>query len=82
MFTFTIKNGQVLNVTGVPDLIFKSNEYNQFLQNLSVFEENFPGKIFGCVEDTDTMYDLTDDRKVPIKDNDDMKVGVYFGICK
>lgn len=82
MFTFTIKNGEVLGINGVPDLIFRSSDYNNFLQNLSVFEKEFPNKIFGCIETTDTMYDLTEEKKVPFTDNLDTKVGVYFGVCQ
>ena len=75
MFTFTINNGKIIKADGAPDYIFSADDYEKF-------KAQFSPAIFGCVESTDSNYDLSEDRKVPLASGDITNVGVYFGICK
>lgn len=82
MFVFRLHNREVIKVDGAPDIVFKSEDYPTFIANASIYEEMFPNKIFGCVKATDATYDLNEENKIPASENKDLKVGVYFGVCK
>lgn len=81
MFTFTLKDGKVLEKMGAPDIIIRSEDYPAFLNNRSIFEKQFPDCIFGCVQSVDAEYELNEENRIHTDDEDISKVGVYFGIC-
>lgn len=82
MFVFRLHYGNVIRVDGAPDIVFKAEDYNTFVANAAVYEQMFPNKLFGCVKSTDATYALNEDNKIPDTGNKDLKVGVYFGVCK
>lgn len=82
MFTFTIVKGKVVPTDGVPDYVFAHKDYKRFLDNLSIFEEQFPDCVFGCVDELDSTYDLVDEKRIPLDKAENEKEGVYFGLYK
>lgn len=84
MFTFTIKKGEIVPIEGVPDIVFQADDYEKFMCAKDIFEEQFPDKIFSCVDSVDATYRLHGDavmeRSVEMTEVNDVKV-VYYGIC-